>query len=114
MCRPPLSIKAYVPERHAVSPDEQTISPSCHSGGPANSSSLCRWRLLRPPTFERERELLEPLDVKAHLYARRHEPHRAAVAWPLVYPGDAAEPVWARETAQSFQVSQYCHMALGW
>ncbi len=99
---------------YAVNPGEQTISPPCHSGGPANSSSICPWRLLRHATFECERELLEPLDVEVRLYARRHQPRRVAAARLPVYPEGATEPVWARETAQSFQVSQYCHMALGW
>ena len=100
MCPPPLSIKAYVPERHAVSPDEQTISPSCHSGGPANSSSICRWRLIQPATFERKQELLELLDVKVRLYERGREPRWVAEAWLPVYREGTSDPIWVRETVQ--------------
>ena len=82
--------------------------------GRASISSICRSRQIQHATFERERELLELPDVKARVYGRQHEQRRLAEAWLPDYPGGANEPVWVGETAQSFQVFQYCHMALGW
>ncbi len=51
---------------------------------PAVNSSICRYRQIQHATSERERELLELLDVKVRLYARQHVPRRVAETWQPV------------------------------